>query len=109
MVDEGFKLTNEQRAAAIERRAAAHALEHADRLWRFYADWREALEIEAGHRAAEFEAGRARARKMRRRAGAKISLSGPSKSRKTFSQMHLAVCVATGSEWFGHKCGRDLS
>ena len=69
MVDEGFKLTNEQRAAAIERRAAAHALEHADRLWRFYADWREALEIEAGRRAAEFEAGRARARKMRKTGG----------------------------------------
>lgn len=32
----------------------------------------------------------------------KITLAGPSKSMKTFFQLYLAICVATGKPWFGH-------
>lgn len=35
--------------------------------------------------------------------GGKISISAPSKGRKTFTLMHLAYCVATGTDWMGHK------
>jgi len=33
----------------------------------------------------------------------KIFMSGPSKARKTFFQIYLALCIATGSDWFGRK------
>lgn len=33
--------------------------------------------------------------------GSKISFSAPSKARKTFLQIHLAICVATGTPFFG--------
>ena len=35
--------------------------------------------------------------------GAKISLTAPSKSCKTFTQQHLCVCVASGQPWHGMK------
>lgn len=35
--------------------------------------------------------------------GSKISMSGPSKSMKTFFQMYMALCIATGTPWFGRK------
>ena len=34
--------------------------------------------------------------------GGKLNINGPSKARKTFFQIHLGVCVATGTPWFNH-------
>ena len=34
--------------------------------------------------------------------GGKIYLAAPSKARKTFIQIQLALCVATGRQWMGH-------
>ena len=38
------------------------------------------------------------------RAGHKMILSGPSKAGKSFALMQLAIAIAEGGEWFGHKC-----
>lgn len=36
-------------------------------------------------------------------AGSKITLSSNSKGRKTWLQLHLAACIATGRPWLGHE------
>ncbi len=36
--------------------------------------------------------------------GLKLMLGGPSKARKTWNLMHLALSVATGRKWLGHQC-----
>lgn len=38
--------------------------------------------------------------------GGKGNLSGNSKGRKTWVQLHLGACIATGTDWFGHKVKR---
>ena len=38
------------------------------------------------------------------RQGGKMSLTGPSKAGKSFLLMELAIAIATGSDWLGHKC-----
>lgn len=38
------------------------------------------------------------------RQGGKMSLTGPSKAGKSFMLMQLAIGIATGSKWLGHKC-----
>lgn len=38
------------------------------------------------------------------RIGHKLLISGPSKAGKTFILMNLAICIAEGLEWMGHKC-----
>ncbi|MDE5758837.1 MAG: AAA family ATPase, partial [Allobaculum sp.] len=40
------------------------------------------------------------------RCGHKLLLSGPSKAGKSFALLGLAIAVAEGKEWFGHKCKR---
>jgi AAA domain/DnaB-like helicase N terminal domain len=34
----------------------------------------------------------------------KLMLGGPSKARKTWLLMHLALAIATGQKWLGHQC-----
>lgn len=36
--------------------------------------------------------------------GLKLMLGGPSKARKTWILMHLALALATGRKWLGHQC-----
>ena len=36
--------------------------------------------------------------------GLKLMLGAPSKARKTWILMHLALCIATGRMWLGHQC-----
>lgn len=38
------------------------------------------------------------------RVGHKLLLSGPSKAGKSFMLMSLAIAIASGTEWLGHKC-----
>lgn len=38
------------------------------------------------------------------RVGHKLLISGPSKAGKSFALMELAIAIATGGEWLGHKC-----
>ena len=38
------------------------------------------------------------------RVGHKLLISGPSKAGKTFILMHLAICIAEGIAWLGHRC-----
>ena len=38
------------------------------------------------------------------RAGHKMILAGPSKAGKSFALMQLAIAIAEGGEWFGHRC-----
>lgn len=38
------------------------------------------------------------------RIGHKLLISGPSKAGKTFALMYLAICIAEGLDWLGHKC-----
>lgn len=40
------------------------------------------------------------------RQGHKMLLVGPSKAGKSFSLIELAICIAEGKEWMGHKCAR---
>lgn len=35
-------------------------------------------------------------------------ISGPSKSRKTFTALDLAIAIATGSKWLGHPCTKSV-
>lgn len=40
------------------------------------------------------------------RQGHKMLLVGPSKAGKSFSLIELAICIAEGKEWLGHRCAR---
>jgi RecA-family ATPase len=38
----------------------------------------------------------------------KLMIGGPSKARKTWLLMHLALAIATGRMWLGHQCRQDF-